>query len=272
MMQIANKEFIKMFIPPVFMQAYRSLRENLNLSGNYQTWDEAMRDSTGYDAEIILEKTKAALLKVKQGDAIYERDSVLFDEIIYAWPLLAGLMWITAKSGGKLHVLDFGGSLGVTYFQNRVFLDSLREVRWNIVEQTNHVQVGKEFFEDDILRFFSNIKDCIAENHPNVVILSGVLQYLERPYDVLCELMELNCEHVIIDRTPFCNSNKERLCVQHVPPSIYPASFPSWIFSMPLFLSVISKHGYKLITEFESQDKLTGPIDFTCKGLILQFH
>jgi putative methyltransferase (TIGR04325 family) len=71
--------------------------------------------STGYDSEIILEKTRDALLKVKNGEAAYERDSVLFDEIQYAWPLLTSLMWVAAQAKGILNVLDFGGSLGTTY-------------------------------------------------------------------------------------------------------------------------------------------------------------
>lgn len=229
------RSYFKLLVPPLFVRSYRAGR-NLRLSGNYRTWDEAVQVSAGYDSEIILEKTKQALLKVKNGLAIYERDSVLFDEIEFAWPLLAGLMWVAAKSAGKLNVLDFGGSLGSTYFQNQTFLDSLPEVHWNIVEQPRHIEVGKEFFEDDRLKFFSSIKDCITENQPNVVILSSVLQYLEQPYDVLGQLMELHCEHIIIDITPFHDSNEDVIKVQHVPKTIYSASYPFRIFSLKNFL------------------------------------
>ena len=47
--------------------------------GNYSSWAEARANSTGYDSEVILNKTKDALLKVKRGEAAYERDSVTFD-------------------------------------------------------------------------------------------------------------------------------------------------------------------------------------------------
>ena len=121
-------------------------------------------------------------MKVKNGEAVYERDSVLFDEIEYAWPGLAGLMWSRLRCGGTLNVLDFGGSLGSTYFQNRAFLSVLPGVRWNIVEQSRHVETGKAWFEDDRLRFYPDIADCLADTQPNVVLLSNVLQYLEHPY------------------------------------------------------------------------------------------
>ena len=142
------KDMIRLVTPPVFIHLAKRLRGNrptdaYGLSGDYHSWDEAMAASTGYDSESILDKTRTSLLKVKNGEAAYERDSVLFDEIEYAWPMLAGLMWVAARCGGTLNVLDFGGSLGSTYFQNRAFLSALPQVRWNIVEQSRHVETGK---------------------------------------------------------------------------------------------------------------------------------
>jgi putative methyltransferase (TIGR04325 family) len=92
--------------------------------GNFKSWQEAKEASTGYDAENILHQVKTSLLKVKNGDAVYERDSVLFDKIEYSWELLAALMWIAAQNKGELHLIDFGGSLGSSYYQNKSFLDT----------------------------------------------------------------------------------------------------------------------------------------------------
>jgi putative methyltransferase (TIGR04325 family) len=173
------KDIIRLVTPPVLIQLAQWLRGNkLNgghgLSGNYRSWDEAMASSTGYDSEIILDKTCAALMKVKNGEVAYERDSVLFDEIKYSWSLLAGLMWVAARGGGTLNVLDFGGSLGSTYFQNQAFLSSLPGVRWNIIEQPRYVKAGKAWFENNRLHFYADIADCLTDTQPNVVLLSSV--------------------------------------------------------------------------------------------------
>src|ERR1700712_2624661 len=85
-------------------------------SGNYNSWQEAEQQCVGYDADNILEKIKVATLKVKNGDAVYERDALLFDSIQYSWPLLANLLWIAGKKTSRLSVIDFGGSLGSSYF------------------------------------------------------------------------------------------------------------------------------------------------------------
>ncbi|MFX6225949.1 methyltransferase, TIGR04325 family, partial [Acinetobacter baumannii] len=90
---------------------------------------------------------------------------------------------VASRNNGNLNVLDFGGSLGTTYFQNLPFLDGLNSLTWNIVEQPNYVVAGKEHFETDQLRFYENIASCIKEQKPNIIIFCGVLQYINDTYE-----------------------------------------------------------------------------------------
>lgn len=242
--------------------------EASGLSGDYLSWSDALADCTGYDSRDILRKTRDALLQVKHGEAAFERDSVLFERVEYAWPLLSGLLCAAAQTGGNLNVLDFGGSLGSTYFQNSAFLSRLPSVRWNVVEQPGHVETGKAEFQDETLRFYSTIGECIAENQPNVVVLGAVLQYLEHPYATLDEIMGLAANTVIIDRTPFWQGAADRLCLQVVPPSIYSASYPSWIFSQPLFESRM-RDAWTVIASFDNSDWMAAPVEMTYRGFIL---
>jgi putative methyltransferase (TIGR04325 family) len=146
---------------------------------------------------------------------------------------------------------------------------ALPEVRWNIVEQSSHVGIGKAYFEDDNLRFYAGIAECLADTQPNIVLLSSVLQYLEHPYTVLDQILELSSDYIIIDRTPFWDGSADRLCVQTVPPSIYPASYPSWIFSTLRFHSYLNEK-WQIIAEFESLDRLSAPVKAVWQGLILE--
>ena len=258
--------------PPLFARLAQRVRGGAagsayGLSGDFHTWDEALAASSGYDGEVILEKTRTALLKVKSGQAAYERDSVLFDEIEYSWPVLAGLLWVAARCGGRLDVLDFGGSLGSAYFQNRAFLAALPEVRWNIVEQARHVETGKTYFADERLRFYDDIAGCLAETRPNVVLLGSVLQYLERPYAILDELLALPCDHLIVDRTPFWSGADDRLCVQTVPPSIYAASYPSWVFSRGRLRERL-RHDWEIVAAFDDADEVPAPVKVVYEGAV----
>jgi len=178
-------------------------------------------------------------------------------------------MWVAARCEGRLNVLDFGGSLGSTYFQNRAFLSAINTLRWNIVEQPHYVAVGKEHFEDNHLKFYTSITNCLTETQPNVVLLSSVLQYLEHPYSVLDQTQNLSCDHIIIDRTPFWDGPTDRLCVQTVPPSIYPASYPSWIFSTPRFHAYLNEK-WQIMAEFDSLDSLNAAVKAVWQGQIIE--
>jgi len=96
------KQIIKSLIPPILLDTIKRFKVNkYGWEGNYSTWQEAQKDSIGYDSDKIIEAVKTSVLKVKNGEAVYERDSVIFDEIHYSWPLLAGLMYAFANEGGE---------------------------------------------------------------------------------------------------------------------------------------------------------------------------
>lgn len=238
---------IKDLVPLIVTKFINKIKKNSKI---YKTWSGASKNSIGYDSEIILKKVKEALLRVKNGEAVYERDSVLFDKIEYPWPLLANLLWIASQNNNNLNVIDFGGSLGSSYFQNLNYLKHLNYLRWNIVEQKSFVDCGKEFFEDENLKFFYTINECLKTQKPDVIILSSVLQYLEKPYDLIEEIINHNIKYILIDRTYFSEKEKDKISVQVVTKDIYKVSYPCWFFSLKKFLNIFIDH-YRLISDFE---------------------
>ncbi len=211
------------------------------------------------------------MLKVSAGEAMFERDSILFDEVIYSFPVLAGLLRAAAEDDGHLSVIDFGGALGSSYYQCHKFLSILPRLQWGVVEQPHFVQCGQEHFRTDQLDFFFTLSDGIERIRPNVALLSSVLQYVPEPYDVLNELMESKIQYLIIDRTPFGDEVHDVIAIQHVPASIYPASYPCRIFSKNRFLEKLKTH-FEVIAQFDSADGMAviGGSEFTFGGMILR--
>jgi len=229
----------------------RKDRGSILFTGDYKSWEDAQKASTGYSAPEILEKTRDAVMKVKKGAAEFERDSVAFDQAQYEFPLLAGLLRAATAANGRLNVLDFGGSLGSTYFQSRKFLSTVNELHWSVVDQLPQVACGRKDFADEQLHFYPTIAECLSEQQPNVVLLSNVIQYLPKPYQFLEEIIQLQLPFIIIERVPFSCTGRDRLTVQHVPPSIYNASYPAWFLSEPTLRSVL-ENKYDLICEYSA--------------------
>lgn len=246
------KSVAKDWLPPVVVWTIRQLRgEGIRFEGEFASWEDASARCAGYDAEHILAKVLDATLKVKSGEAAFERDSILFDEIEYSWPVTAGLMWAAACDEGRLDVLDFGGALGSIYFQNRKLLDTISNVRWNVVEQSHYVQAGKVHVQDERLRFYLSIDECLGENQPNVALFSGVLQYLSGPFSSIKKIIKSNINVIILDRTIVNSSSLNSIYVQHVPASIYSASYPCWSLSEEALVSLFSSK-YEMESSFPS--------------------
>ncbi|MBF2034157.1 MAG: methyltransferase, TIGR04325 family [Leptolyngbyaceae cyanobacterium T60_A2020_046] len=268
------KRHLKEFIPPAFFRIREYLREGsfFGFSGDYPTWEAAVKVSTSWNSDTVFGRVRKAALKVKQGEAVYERDSVLFDQVHYSWPLLSGLLRAALAHGGKLHVLDFGGGLGSSYYQNRQMLKPVSDLQWCIVEQGKFVEIGQAEFQDHELKFFATVEECLDQIPSiHVLLLSAVLQALESPHEFLEKFVRLGIQTILIDRTSFVLSDRtDRIVVQTVPPSIYPqTSFPAWFFNRETFLSHFSGK-YQLVAEFDTPDSAAVIHDGIHRGLIFE--
>lgn len=213
----------------------------------------------------ILEKVKEASLKVKKGEVVFERDSVTFERIVYSWPVTAALMRIHAIEG-RLNLIDFGGALGSSYFQNRKFLKGLN-TNWTVVEQKHFTDAGNALFSDGKLKFYYDIESVVKANPVDAILLSSVIQYIEKPHEFIKKVTGFDFKYIIIDRTPFITRGKDRLTIQKVPPSIYKAAYPCWFFDESRFLEKFNTH-YTMIEEFEALDRANIPSKF--KGFIFE--
>ena len=215
---------------------------HIRFTGDYPSFAAARQASQGYAEPNILEKTRTALLKVKRGENRWEQDGMVSDSAELPWPLLACLTRVAAVQGNReLRVVDFGGSLGSTYFWCRDFFKEDFRLRWHVVEQAGHVKVGRADFQDDELRFDFSVEDVLAQLQPDVLLMSGVLHYLEEPAAFLKKLPGWGIPYFILDRTPLWRHPYDRLTVQHVPEEIYRASYPAWFLSEEKIISQLTR-------------------------------
>jgi putative methyltransferase (TIGR04325 family) len=222
--------------------------------GDYPSWDEAAKATTGYANASILERTRQAALKAKNDPNVFERDSVILARPEYPLPLLATLMWVALRKGGRLDVVDFGGSLGSSFFHLRRFLEAVPHLRWAVVEQPHYVDCGNRDIAGEGLSFHRTVEEALRDLRPDVLLMSSVLQYLPTPHATLERLLSNGFSYVILDRTALHEGDRDRLTVQQNPASIYQASYPAWFFAEgPLLESFLDQ--YRLVYDFAGQDR-----------------
>jgi putative methyltransferase (TIGR04325 family) len=267
--------FVREFLPPVAFRAVGFLKTmragRFRFTGPYPTWENAAKQATGYDAGAILDHVREATRKVTHGEAAFERDSILFHEPEYPFPLLSVILRAAVERQGRVSVLDFGGSLGSVYHQCRPFLTGVVSLRWSVVEQPAFVEAGQQEFQTGELQFHRTINESVREDHPDVVLLSSVLQYLPDPDAIARQIADAGAQYLVIDRTPVRDRPDDLIVVQHVPASIYEASYPCRVFSRERLTGIFGPD-YPCVSTFPSLrfEALEHALDARYEGLVFQ--
>lgn len=251
------------------MRAWGRSRYLSTFKDGFSSFAEAVAAAGGYDSTDIANRAEEAARAVISGQAAFERDGVTFADPDPRWPVVAGLL-LGRREGQPLRVLDFGGGLGSTYWQNRGVLEaglSGHSLEWTVVEQLSMVERGTSLPPHGI-----QYAGSVAEANPggaDCVLLSSSLQYLEDPHHVLAELLDTGVRVLVIDRTPMASVTADIPCVQITPPHIYRASYPAWIFSQS-HLELLPRN-WSIIARFpgiEPDMKTTSGIPISWRGLI----
>lgn len=256
------KVVLKNLLPPYFTQFVRFCRsaikslassdEKIGFKYGFENFSQSVIylrsiGFDGYQESEFIEKLTAAARTVRDGISPYERDSVVFNSPHYSWPLVTALLLSTDQKN-SISVLDYGGGLGTTYWQNRRFLDSKSiKISWKILEQEALVKIGREEFSNIELGFINELGEL--KEVPQLVIFGSSICYLPDPYEVMKQIFNLGPEFIVLDRTPFVSGSDDLFAVQFVPPSIYKAALPIVSLSEEKF-SIFMKTEYDFMANW----------------------
>ncbi len=233
---------IKELAPPIF-NTLRWFSFKYGWKGDFKSFEDAQKQCTGYDENHILNRIAQTTKSVINNEAKYERDGIIYDEINLNQNLLSALLLVASRNNNKLTLIDFGGSLGTSYYQNIKYLSHLTELNWCIIEQDNYVTEGKKSFENEHVKFYYTIEECLRVNpNPDFLLISSALQYIKNPYDLLQHIQSFNIPYLMIDLIGFSDGEKDRITIQHVPPVFYgiEASYPCTFFNKTKFENQLS--------------------------------
>jgi putative methyltransferase (TIGR04325 family) len=149
-----------------------------------------------------------------------------------------------ATESGVNHVLDFGGNLGVVYFDvARVLSDRIFD--WRVVDCQEVVSYGNVNFANGKLGFFTSLESACRNFTPNMVLCSHTLQYLEKPYETLAMLSALKPPVIVLHELPV--AERERFMIQRLPEGLGGTERPIQILSAGRLAAALSS--YDLIAD-----------------------
>jgi putative methyltransferase (TIGR04325 family) len=219
--------------------------------GNYPTWNKALEKTKGYSNDSIhltnLEATKRAL----NGEGKYVRDGVIFEQSSYDFHILVFMFENCFFNNDKrLNFIDFGGNYASFYLKNKYFIEKFSSIDYRVIELKELVERS-----DTVVRYFrglsfhSSLSSALQgfEMGNSMLLMSGVLGYVENYQSVLSNVLQLGFAYIFVDRTLVVSSSRDRICVQRVLSSIVEkSSYPCRIFSEKTLLELFFSHNYHL--------------------------
>lgn len=213
-----------------FYLLYDEKVSTIRFFGDYDNWEAAYNDCEGYESENILNTVSSAINKVIEGEAAWERDGYLFYEPKYVYCLCAAILRCAVQNENKgVRILDIGGALGSTYFQNRHYLADVKNIEYVVAEQDNFADYGHQNLENEVLKFIRSTDHWEKQKRFDIVLLSGSLQCIEQYEEIISKINRAKPRYVIIDRIMV--SSRMRICREIVPEWIYRSSYPIRVFS-----------------------------------------
>lgn len=199
-MQAALRSTLKGLLPHPVRRAARSLFDRSPAKFvEVESWQEATRAAGEYD--VPFEYIENRIAAIRAGAAPQITLSAQLAAVLLPKP--------------PVRVLDFGGSLGHSYF-HLAPLAADRIASWHIIEKPETARHGAHLFADQpCLHFHGSIAEAVRAGNPDAVICSGVLQYIDDPYPLLQQLFGLGAQAVVLDRLPM--ERHERVFLQNAP-------------------------------------------------------
>jgi putative methyltransferase (TIGR04325 family) len=218
----------------------------LALKGPYPSYAAALAEATGYDSPLVVQQVEEATLAVLEGRAAHERDGTALE----SRPDLPILAVLKSLIGATSTIADFGGGLGGLFINApELFPPGCRRL---VIEQASMVEAGRRMTTAHGLglEFFDGA-DLPSIPAVDVLVLSGVLQYLPDPWPLLGSLLHhARPQAVILDRTSI-RHGPSRWYLQ-TNPGYYrePVSYPIQVLDRDRLLR--SFPGYRLEREWRN--------------------
>jgi putative methyltransferase (TIGR04325 family) len=204
----------------------------LRFRGAYESYDDALKAIpqhrlAGYNHESVAELNFELMSQIAPWD----------------YPVL---FWLQRLLPNAKSILDAGGHMGTKFRAFQGYIPLGPPTSWIVYDLPAIVKVGKRWAEKDGLEGIEFTSDITAINRCDILLASGLLQYLDQPFtDILQQLPELP-RHLIINKLAV-RDGATLVTLE----DIGHAFVPYQIRSRQPFFSALEVLGYRSVDEWE---------------------
>jgi putative methyltransferase (TIGR04325 family) len=230
---------IEWFLPPKIKVWVRASLSRFTGFKKVQSWESAVRKSSGYESVSVVEPIVAAARQLQSESQTSFVSNPRYQQI--AAGMLFSISQERFSTGEPIRVLDVGGAGADYFYQFQKFAPQIN-FDWTVLETPALAEAMSNEFGRNLsnLRWLDSIEN--TDEIYDVVLCSGVLQCVEKPFELL-ETLVKKSKFVIINRIPLVESPEHFFAVQNIITNGKRASYPVHFFGEKAFLTELTRHG-----------------------------
>ncbi|WP_051952485.1 TIGR04325 family methyltransferase [Methylocapsa aurea] len=211
----------------------------------YKHWAMSRRDSSGlyYGVYNTYEEAFADLPSWRAAG--WDNDGAAAMWVDNISPIRAGtypvFFWLSQLLHEGSIVIDYGGSIGLTYYGFRRYAHQPADLRWIVVEVPRIAEQGRCVAKREAAASIEFETALEAVPDGDVLLALGSLQYMKQSVPGLLELRATNPPHVILNKVPLTQGNSY-WTLQNFGPSICPYR----VYNEADFIGYFEQAGYRL--------------------------
>ena len=207
--------------------------------GRFASFEEAIRSApgkVGYDTD-----EHASLYDARLGKILISDYAVLF--------------WLSRIAPEVERIFDIGGHKGELYYGFRLAFPALDRISWVVDDLPSSTRAGMELARNKGVSALSFTNDIAEGDGCDLLIASGVLQYLEQPLSAIIAAWRQKPRYIIVNNTPMYEG-EAYITLQNTGVSYNPYR----IFNRVQLISSVESQGYALRDHWRTERSLTVPL------------
>jgi len=256
------KAFLKLVLPPFVLEIYRALRRTIRRAGNRLVFsrevDEIRASAAewqGYESAAVIARERdnwKSLIQILQNGhqplvtkGTGKPDTQRMTGEHNAYMTFGYVLALAAQRKSAVKILDYGGELGHYYFIGKALLPEVA-LEYHCKELPEMAKAGRKVSPSIIW----HTDDSCFEQHYDLIIFSGSLQYIRNWQEVLHRASRAAREYVYLMYVPVVEFVPSYVALQ----SLDGAQMIHRQFNKSELLSTIGSAGLRIIREFWVED------------------
>jgi putative methyltransferase (TIGR04325 family) len=196
----------------------------------------------------------AAFARTHQVESRYTLDHVYWSSRQAAlkphdYPVL---FWLDRLLAADSTVVDFGGSVGVSYYLYAERSDKVRQARWTVCELPEAVELGRRIAADRGIERLTFTQDRGVMSGATCLLSAGTLQFIDRTLDQLLADMNQPPPHILVYRIALAVGVPGFITLQNTGTSIAPCRVGEY----SQFVSSVRAQGYELVDHWKCLENM----------------